>query len=89
MVIACGYVRFGMVLLKFATSEDCQATLRGRKGLIGTKLGLDEDLMPTQHACKSKMWPLFKEAKAIGKHTFWPKAELFVDNTQICLPSSI
>jgi len=41
------------VLLKFATSEDRQAALRGHKGLAGTKLGLDEDLMPTQHARKS------------------------------------
>ncbi len=41
-------MRFDAVLLKFATSEDYQATLRGCKGLVGTKLGLDEDLMPTK-----------------------------------------
>jgi len=40
----------GAVLFKFATSEDRQAALRGRKGLARTKLGLDEDLMPTQQA---------------------------------------
>ncbi len=34
------------VLLKFATSKDRQAALRGRKGLAGTKLGLDKDLTP-------------------------------------------
>ncbi|CAN5971184.1 unnamed protein product [Sphagnum jensenii] len=77
------------VLLKFATSEDCQATLRGRKGLAGTRLGLDEDLTPTQQARKSELWPLFKAAKAAGKCAFWHTAKLFVDNTQICLPSSI
>ncbi|CAM6008164.1 unnamed protein product [Sphagnum balticum] len=37
-------VHLGAVLLKFAMSEDCQVVLRGRKGLVGTKLGLDEDI---------------------------------------------
>jgi len=78
-----------VVLLKFVTSEDRQVTLRGRKGLARTKLGLDEDLTPTQHARKSKLWPLFKEAKAAGKRTFWCVTELFVGGTQICSPSSI
>ncbi len=32
-----------VVLFKFVMSEDCQAVLRGRKGMVGTKLGLDED----------------------------------------------
>jgi hypothetical protein len=77
------------VLLKFATSENRQAVLRGRKGLIGTKLGLDENLMPMQQACKSELWPLFKEAKAVSKHTFWRAAELFINDIQICPPSSI
>jgi hypothetical protein len=40
--------RPGAVLLKFATSEDCQAAFRGCKGLAGTKLGLDEDFTPAQ-----------------------------------------
>ncbi len=66
-----------------------QAALRGCKGLVGTKLGLDEDLMPTQQARKLKLWPLFKEAKETGKCAFWCAAEFFVDDTQICLPSSI
>jgi hypothetical protein len=39
--------RLDVVLLKFATSEDRQAALRGRMGLARTKLGLDEDFMPT------------------------------------------
>jgi hypothetical protein len=38
----------GIVLLKFATSEDRQVAFRGRKGLSGTKLDLDEDLTPAQ-----------------------------------------
>jgi hypothetical protein len=38
----------GIMLLKFVTNEDRQAMLRGHKGLTGTKLGLDEDLTPTQ-----------------------------------------
>jgi hypothetical protein len=42
----------GAVLLKFTMSEDRQATLRGRKGLAGTKLGLDDDLIPVQQACR-------------------------------------
>jgi len=79
----------GAVLLKFATSEDYQAMVRRHKGLAGTKLGLDEDLMPTQQAHKSKLWPLFKEAKVAGKRAFWHATELFVDGIQICLPSSI
>jgi hypothetical protein len=79
----------GVVLLKFATSEDHQATLRGRKGLAGTKLGLDEDLTPAQQAHKSELWPLFKEAKAAGKRAFWRATELFINNTGICPPSSI
>jgi hypothetical protein len=61
---------FGAVLLKFATSEDRQATLGGCKGLARTKLGLDEDLTPAQQARKLKLWSLFKEAKAVGKHAF-------------------
>jgi hypothetical protein len=62
--------RPGVVLLKFATNEDHQATLQRRKGLARTKLGLDEDLTPTQQVCKLELWPLFKEAKAIGKRAF-------------------
>jgi hypothetical protein len=77
------------MLLKFATNEDRQATLQRHKGVAKTKLGLDKDLMPTQQACKSKLWPLFKEAKAVSKRAFWRTAELFVDNTQICPPSFI
>ncbi|CAK9221707.1 unnamed protein product [Sphagnum troendelagicum] len=79
----------GVVLFKFAMSEDRQAALRGRKGLVGTRLGLDEDLMPTQQVRKSELWPLFKEAKVANKRAFWRAAELFVDDTQICPPSSI
>jgi hypothetical protein len=81
--------RPGAVLLKFATSEDCQVVLQGGKGLAGTKLGLDEDLTPTQQARKSELWPLFKEAKAASKLAFWRVAKLFVNITQICPPSSI
>jgi hypothetical protein len=58
------------MLLKFVMNEDRHATLRGRKGLVGTKLGLDEDLMPAQQVHKSKLWPLFKEAKVASKRTF-------------------
>jgi hypothetical protein len=60
--------RPGAMLLKFTTNEDRQAMLRGCKGLAGTKLGLDEDLTPVQQARKLELWPLFKEAKAAGKH---------------------
>jgi hypothetical protein len=77
------------MLLKFATSEDCQATLQGCKGLAGTKLGLKEDLTPPQQTCKSKLWPLFKEAKAVGKRVVWRANELFINGIQICPPSSI
>ncbi len=35
------------MLLKFAMSEDYQVVLQERKGLAGTKLGPDKDLMPT------------------------------------------
>jgi hypothetical protein len=77
------------MLVKFATNEDCQVVLRGRKGLTGTKLGLEKDFMPTQQTHKSEMWPLFKEAKAMGKRTFWRVAELFVNDIQICSPSFI
>jgi len=80
-------VRPDVVLFKFVMSEDRQVVLRGRKGMARTKLGLDENLTPTQQACKSKLWPLFKEAKATGKRTFWCIAELFIDNIQICSPS--
>jgi hypothetical protein len=62
--------RLGAVLLKFVMSEDRQAALRRRKGLTGTKLGLDEDLTPTQQVHKSELWPLFKEAKAANKSAF-------------------
>jgi hypothetical protein len=78
-----------IVLLKFATNKDHQAALRRRKGLAGSKLGLDKDLTPTQQACKSKLWPLFKEAKVVGKRTFWRTTELFINDTQIFPPSFI
>jgi hypothetical protein len=78
-----------VMLLKFATSEDYQAVLRGCKGLAGTKLGLDEDLTPAQQVCKSKLWPLFKEAKVVSKCAFWRTTEFFINDTQICPPSSI
>ncbi len=41
-------VHFGAVLFKFVTSEDRYAALQGRKGMAGTKLGMDEDLTLTQ-----------------------------------------
>jgi hypothetical protein len=74
------------VLLKFVTNEDRHVV---RKGIVGTKLGLDEDLMPTQQVHKSEIWLLFKEAKATGKCAFWRAIKFFVDGTQICLPSSV
>jgi len=40
--------RLSVMLVQFATSKDRQATLQGRKGLAGTKLGLNENLTPTQ-----------------------------------------
>ncbi len=82
-------LRPSAMLLKFATSEDCQGVLRWRKGLVGTKLGLYEDLMPAQEAHKSEIWPLFKEAKVANKRAFWRAPELFINDIQICLPSSI
>jgi hypothetical protein len=77
------------VLLKFVMSEDRQAAFRGRKGLAGRKLGLDEDLTPVQQARKLEPWLLFKEAKAANKCAFWQVAELFINGTRICPPSSI
>jgi hypothetical protein len=62
--------RPNMVLLKFMTSKDHQVVLRRHKGLVRTKLGLDEDLTPMQQARKSELWPLFKEAKAASKWAF-------------------
>jgi hypothetical protein len=45
--------------------------------------------MPTQQAQKLKLWPLFKEAKETGKRAFWCAVEFFVDDIQICPPSSV
>jgi hypothetical protein len=71
-----------MVLLKFATNEDRQVMLRGRKGMAGTKLGLNEDLKPTQQACKLELWSLFKDdTKVASKRAFWCVTKLFVDDT--------
>ncbi len=39
-------VRLGAMLLKFTINEDRQVALQGRKGLVGTKLALDEDFTP-------------------------------------------
>jgi hypothetical protein len=47
-------VHLNAMLLKFSMSEDRQAALRGRKGLAGTKLGLDEDLMPCRNPTLAK-----------------------------------
>jgi hypothetical protein len=71
------------------TSENRQVVLQGCKGLARTKLGFNEDLMPVQQACKSKMWPLFKEAKTKGKCTFWHAAKFFINSIQICPPSFV
>jgi hypothetical protein len=71
------------VLFKFVMSEDCQAALRRCKVLARTKLGLDKDLTLAQQAHKSKLWSLFKEAKATCT------TKLFIDITHICPPSSI
>ncbi len=76
-------------LFKFAMNEDFRVAFWGRNGLAKTKLGMDEDLTLTLQAHKSEMWPLFKEAKVTGKCAFWRITELFIDNTQICLPSSV
>jgi hypothetical protein len=58
--------------------------------LARTKLGLDKNLMPMQHARKLELWPFFKEAKAaVGKRTFWCTVELSVDGIQICPPSFV
>jgi hypothetical protein len=62
--------RPGVVLLKFTRNEDRQAALQRCKGLAGTKLGFNEDLTPVQQAHKSKLWLMFKEAKAAGKRAF-------------------
>jgi len=51
------------LLLKFAMSKNHQVVLQGHKGLARTKLGLDEDLMPTQQARKLNLWPLFKRPR--------------------------
>jgi hypothetical protein len=77
------------MLFKFTTNENRQAMLWGRKGLVGTKLGLDEDLMPAQQACKLELWPLFKEAKVAGKHVFRRVIEPFIYDIQICPPSFV
>jgi hypothetical protein len=81
--------RFSAMLFKFVISKDRWVAFRGHKGLAGTKLGLDEDLTPTQQACKSKLWQLFKEAKAASKCAFWRIAELFINGIRICPPFSI
>jgi hypothetical protein len=76
-------------VVQVCNSEDRQVALRGRKGLAGTKLGLDEDLTLVQQARKLELWALFKEAKATSKRAFWCVAEFFINGTRICLPSSI
>jgi hypothetical protein len=68
---------------------DGKVALRRHKGLTWTKLGLDEDLTPTHQARKLELWPLFKEPKVVGKRAFWHVAKLFVNDTQICPPSTI
>ncbi len=52
-------------------------------------MGLDEDFTPAQEAHKLEMWPLFKEVKVAGKRAFWRTIKFFVNNIQICPPSSI
>jgi hypothetical protein len=59
------------------------------QGLSGDQIGPGRSLTPTQQAHKSKLWPLFKEAKVAHKRAFWRTAELFINGTHICPPSSI
>ncbi len=75
-------VHHGAILFKFIMNKDHQTKLQGCKGL-------DKDLMLMQQTRKSELWSLFKEAKAVGKRAFWRTAELFINDTQICSPSSI
>jgi hypothetical protein len=35
------------------------------------------------------MWPLFKEAKAVGKCAFWRATKFFIDGIPICPPSFV
>ncbi len=77
------------MLFKFATNENYQVALRGCEGLARIKLGLDENLTPTQQVHKLEPWSLFKEAKAVGKCAFWRTVELFINDIHICLPFSI
>jgi hypothetical protein len=57
-------------LFKFTMNKDYQVVLRGCKGMVGTKLGLDEDFTPMQQARNSVLWPLFKEIKVASKCAF-------------------
>jgi hypothetical protein len=58
------------VIIMLASVHDKPMVLRVHKGLQGTKLGLDEDLIPAQQAQKRAAWATFKEAKEAGERVY-------------------
>jgi hypothetical protein len=70
--------RPSVVLFKFTMSEDRQVALQGRKGLVGTKLGLDKDLTPTQVGAQIRVMGTIQGGQG-GRQTC-----LLVHNRALC-----
>jgi len=60
-----------VVIITLASIHDKLTTLRTRKNLQGTQLGLDEDLTPAQQAQKQVVWTTFMEAKLEELELLW------------------
>ncbi len=74
------------IIITLASVHDKLTVLRARKGLQGTRIGLDEDLTPAQQAQKRTAWATFKEAKEVGERVYWPGADLYINHKVVNSP---
>jgi hypothetical protein len=76
------------VIITLALVHDKLTVLHARKGLQGTRLGLNEDLTPAEQAQKRAAWATFKEAKEAGKRVYWHGANLYINHKVINSPTA-
>jgi hypothetical protein len=78
----------GAMLFKFATNEDRQGALRRRKGVVGTKLGLDENLT-LRAGMQIGVLVVIQRGQGGKQVHLLARNQAFINGTQICPPSSI
>jgi hypothetical protein len=80
------------VLVTFASVQDKQQVLKGRKRLAQSekfsKVGLDDSLTKLQQQERGRLWLTFKELKDAGKKPYWRGEKLFVAGSVYTPPTS-